>query len=151
MGAPVARAGDLDHAVYTVQEYRSATGGEGWSKAVKVLAGRRGEHLEDTRSTVLEDGSVLLAYEIETAEAFGRPVDETPIRGRSRELLEECLVFENRDEIERVVFISGPHRGSELARLFLYIRSHWLRMPPWLLARHLARKAIRRCFAKPKE
>jgi len=45
----------------------------------------------------------------------------------------------------------GARRGSELARLFLYVRSHWLRMPPWLLARHLARKAIRRCFAKPKE
>ena len=39
---------------------------------------------------------------------------------------------------------------SDLARLLLYIRSHWLRMPPWLLARHLARKAIRRCFAQSK-
>ena len=26
----------------------------------------------------------------------------------------------------------------------LYVRSHWLRMPPWLLARHLSRKAWRR-------
>ncbi|HXH83307.1 MAG TPA: hypothetical protein VNN07_10295, partial [Candidatus Tectomicrobia bacterium] len=25
----------------------------------------------------------------------------------------------------------------------LYVRSHWLRMPPWLLAPHLARKAAR--------
>lgn len=29
---------------------------------------------------------------------------------------------------------------TPLARLLLYIRGHWLRMPPWLLIRHLARK-----------
>ncbi len=28
-----------------------------------------------------------------------------------------------------------------LARWLLYVRSHWLRMPPWLLARHLLRKS----------
>jgi hypothetical protein len=36
-----------------------------------------------------------------------------------------------------------PHqarRSHALARLFLYIRSHWLRMPPWLLMYHLAYK-----------
>jgi hypothetical protein len=31
-------------------------------------------------------------------------------------------------------------RGVALARLLLYMRSHWLRMPPWLLAYHLAYK-----------
>jgi hypothetical protein len=30
------------------------------------------------------------------------------------------------------------------ARWLLYLRSHWLRMPPWLLARHLATKSLRR-------
>jgi hypothetical protein len=30
------------------------------------------------------------------------------------------------------------------AALFLYVRSHWLRMPPLLLASHLARKSLRR-------
>ena len=34
-----------------------------------------------------------------------------------------------------------PADGSAL---LLYMRSHWLRMPPWLLAKHLSRKAIRR-------
>jgi hypothetical protein len=48
-------------------------------------------------------------------EAFGRLPDETPFAGRSRELLASVLVFEDRPEIDRVVFISGPHRGSELA------------------------------------
>jgi len=31
-----------------------------------------------------------------------------------------------------------------LAAWLLYVRSHWLRMPPWLLGKHLARKALRR-------
>jgi hypothetical protein len=34
-------------------------------------------------------------------------------------------------------------RGDKAATL-LYIRSHWLRMPPGLLARHLGRKALKR-------
>ena len=48
-------------------------------------------------------------------DAFGKPVSETRIPGASRELLEETLVFENRPEVQRAIFISGPHRGSELA------------------------------------
>ena len=34
--------------------------------------------------------------------------------------------------------------GTPAAALALYIRSHWLRMPPLLLARHLLRKSVRR-------
>jgi hypothetical protein len=33
---------------------------------------------------------------------------------------------------------------ATISGILLYIRSHWLRMPPWLLARHLSRKAWRR-------
>ena len=33
-----------------------------------------------------------------------------------------------------------PSRRASLARLLLYMRSHWLRMPPWLLAYHLTYK-----------
>jgi hypothetical protein len=79
------RADDLDHAVYTVQEYRFAAGAERWSEAAKVVTGRRGVHLEDTRSTVLDDGSVLLAYEIETAESAPSQVRQlrSPDGGRS--------------------------------------------------------------------
>src|SRR5690606_41108994 len=32
-------------------------------------------------------------------------------------------------------------RWTALARTGLYLRGHWLRMPPWLLAGHLARKS----------
>ena len=34
----------------------------------------------------------------------------------------------------------APSRRKELADLMLYVRSHWLRMPPFMLARHLAYK-----------
>jgi len=33
-------------------------------------------------------------------------------------------------------------RATEIARFLLYIRSHWIRMPPWLLAYHLAYKFL---------
>jgi len=41
-------------------------------------------------------------------------------------------------------------RWTALARAGLYVRGHWLRMPPWLLAGHLARKAVMAARA-PKE
>lgn len=40
----------------------------------------------------------------------------------------------------------GPSLRTSLARFLLYVRSHWLRMPPWLLTRHLVRKAMARAF-----
>jgi hypothetical protein len=35
-------------------------------------------------------------------------------------------------------------RGTPVSDWLLYVRSHWLRMPPWLLAAHLTRKGLRR-------
>ena len=37
----------------------------------------------------------------------------------------------------------GESFGHATARMVMYVRSHWLRMPPWLLARHLLYKAMR--------
>ena len=36
------------------------------------------------------------------------------------------------------------HQGAKLSDRLLYMRGHWLRMPPLMLAEHLARKAFRR-------
>lgn len=36
-----------------------------------------------------------------------------------------------------------PSRLTEVCRFMLYIRSHWVRMPPWLLAYHLSVKFLR--------
>jgi len=38
---------------------------------------------------------------------------------------------------------SAAGRGSSFAVFALYVRSHWLRMPPWRLVTHLTRKAFR--------
>jgi len=43
----------------------------------------------------------------------------------------------------RPYHFSAADRFSSFARLALYIRAHWLRMPPALLARHLTVKAFR--------
>ncbi|HXV75022.1 MAG TPA: nucleotidyltransferase family protein [Candidatus Polarisedimenticolaceae bacterium] len=42
----------------------------------------------------------------------------------------------------------GNSFRTEASLWMLYVRSHWLRMPPWLLSRHLTRKAIRRLFGR---
>jgi hypothetical protein len=49
--------------------------------------------------------------------------------------------------------VTGQHAtfGEESARWLLYVRSHWLRMPPHLLAAHLTRKALRRWGADKDE
>ena len=44
---------------------------------------------------------------------------------------------------------SAADQFSNIARLALYVRAHWLRMPPVLLARHLTVKAFRAREATP--
>ncbi len=44
----------------------------------------------------------------------------------------------------RPAHASTSDRYTPLARWLLYIRSHWIRMPPWLLLPHLTRKTVRR-------
>jgi pimeloyl-ACP methyl ester carboxylesterase len=46
---------------------------------------------------------------------FATPPAETPLASDTRKLLEQALVFNRRPDIQRVIFISTPHRGSELA------------------------------------
>jgi pimeloyl-ACP methyl ester carboxylesterase len=46
---------------------------------------------------------------------FGTSPARTPLSGDTRKLLEESLVFNHRPDVQRVIFISTPHRGSKLA------------------------------------
>src|SRR5262245_48658037 len=46
---------------------------------------------------------------------FATPPAKTPLASDTRKLLEDALVFNHRPDVERVIFISTPHRGSELA------------------------------------
>lgn len=49
----------------------------------------------------------------------------------------------------RPVHASTADRHTPLARWLLYVRSHWIRMPPWLLLPHLVRKTTRRLRGDP--
>ena len=46
---------------------------------------------------------------------FATSPAKTPLASDTRKLLEQALVFNHRPDIQRVIFISTPHRGSELA------------------------------------
>ncbi len=46
---------------------------------------------------------------------FGRSPAQTPLPPDVRRQLEDVLVFNHRPEVKRVIFISTPHRGSNLA------------------------------------
>jgi pimeloyl-ACP methyl ester carboxylesterase len=52
-------------------------------------------------------------------QSFGKPPDQTVMPEESKRLLEQALIFNHRPEIGRVIFMSTPHRGSDLA-------SNWL-------------------------
>jgi pimeloyl-ACP methyl ester carboxylesterase len=50
---------------------------------------------------------------------FGKPPEQTEMPAESKRLLEQALIFKHRPEIGRVVFMSAPHRGSDLAKNWL--------------------------------
>jgi pimeloyl-ACP methyl ester carboxylesterase len=50
---------------------------------------------------------------------FATPPAKTPLASNTRKLLEEALVFNHRPEVQRVIFISTPHRGSKLAAAWI--------------------------------
>jgi hypothetical protein len=58
-----------------------------------------------------------------------------PVPGVMDALVTRALLPEHPDQ---------ARTGISWARRMLYLRSHWLRMPPLLLARHLLRKSLRR-------
>jgi pimeloyl-ACP methyl ester carboxylesterase len=46
---------------------------------------------------------------------FATPPSKTPLASDTRKLLGEALIFNHRPDVQRVIFISTPHRGSKLA------------------------------------
>jgi Uncharacterised nucleotidyltransferase len=55
-------------------------------------------------------------------------------------------IIEAMDRVVPRTLVPGPLDGAadRSAAMLLYIRSHWLRMPPWLLARHLTHQTVAR-------
>jgi pimeloyl-ACP methyl ester carboxylesterase len=48
-------------------------------------------------------------------EAFGKPPEQIEMPEESKRLLKEALIFKHRPEIGRVIFMSAPLRGSDMA------------------------------------
>ena len=46
---------------------------------------------------------------------FAKPPEEVPIDPETKKFVESLLIFHHRPEVSRVIFISTPHRGSEIA------------------------------------
>jgi len=46
---------------------------------------------------------------------FATPPAKTPLASDTREALKQAFVFNHRPDVQRVIFISTPHRGSKLA------------------------------------
>src|SRR5215831_20899860 len=67
-------------------------------------------------------------------ELFKKPPEQVALSPESRELFTEALIFRHRPEIGRVIFISAPLRGSELASNWLgRIGSSLIKAPSTLL------------------
>ncbi|MBV8502989.1 MAG: nucleotidyltransferase family protein [Paucibacter sp.] len=95
-----------------------------------LLARARAQQLTRPLSLALRYASTELAT----------PVPETLLRetgAHRREALNPLYrrLFEPQHE-------SSAGRAARAARAALFVRGHWLRMPPWLLAYHVAHKAI---------
>jgi hypothetical protein len=48
-------------------------------------------------------------------EGFGKPPEQVEIPEDSKRLLKEAIIFNHRPEIGRVIFMSTPHQGSDMA------------------------------------
>jgi triacylglycerol esterase/lipase EstA (alpha/beta hydrolase family) len=67
-------------------------------------------------------------------QAFGKPPEQTEMPAESKRLLEQALIFKHRPEVGRVIFMSTPHRGADMASNWLgRIGSMLVRTPGKLL------------------
>jgi len=62
-----------------------------------------------TRTLITDAGNQLWL------EAFGKPPQQTNLPAADKRLLEQALVFKHRPEIGRVIFMSTPHQGADMA------------------------------------
>jgi pimeloyl-ACP methyl ester carboxylesterase len=74
---------------------------------------------------------------------FGTPPVKTPLTSDARKLLEESLIFNHRPDIQRVIFISTPHRGSNLATGWIgRIGSGFVRTPQFFTPVYASMKPL---------
>jgi len=66
---------------------------------------------------------------------FNRPPEETPLLPETKKLLAGAIIFRHRPEVGRVIFISAPLRGSDIAKNPLgRIGSMFVKAPETLLS-----------------
>ena len=95
-----------------------------------------------TRTLLTDAGTTLWL------EGFGRPPAQTAMNPQSKRLLEEVLIFDHRRDIGRVVFMSTPHRGANMASNWIgRIGSMLVRTPSKLLT--VGRTALENVAADP--
>jgi len=115
--------------------------------------GRRPNYWQDLVPAAVELGLARpLFYALRYAsQLLGTTVPAAVMAEAARTGKPPALVLAAMDAlVRRALAPDLPERrsaGRQAARFFLYVRSHWLRMPPLALARHLLRKAWLRRFA----
>ena len=66
---------------------------------------------------------------------FNKPPEQVPLSPEARKIFTDALIFKHRSEVGRVIFISAPLRGSDLASNWLgRIGSSLVRAPSTLLS-----------------
>jgi pimeloyl-ACP methyl ester carboxylesterase len=74
---------------------------------------------------------------------FGTPPAKTPLASDTRKLVEESVIFNHRLDVQRVIFISTPHRGSDLASNWIgRIGASLVRTPQLLTSTYAATKPL---------
>ena len=74
---------------------------------------------------------------------FATPPAKTLLASDTRTLLEEALIFNHRPDVQRVIFISTPHRGSDLASNWIgRIGASLVRTPQLFTSTYAATKPL---------
>jgi pimeloyl-ACP methyl ester carboxylesterase len=74
---------------------------------------------------------------------FATPPNKTPLASDARNALEGALVFDHRPDVQRVIFISTPHRGSALASSWIgRIGASFVKTPRSLQYDYVAAKPL---------
>src|SRR4030095_12459777 len=74
---------------------------------------------------------------------FATPPNKTPLASNARNALEGALVFNHRPDVQRVIFISTPHRGSDLASSWIgRIGASFVKTPRSLQSDYAAAKPL---------
>jgi pimeloyl-ACP methyl ester carboxylesterase len=50
---------------------------------------------------------------------FATPPNKTPLPNDTRKIVEDVFIFHHQPDVQRAIFISTPHRGSDLARSWI--------------------------------